>query len=280
MEMVAQLKLKGKAFAECFTLDQDLRMPSEMKDDACLIYVQEGSQEIFGSLNKVEAKDRESLLVKCGHYITNFSNISPSNPVKSIVFHLDPAIIREAFGNKELDFLSPEGDVLENPALKVNQSELMDTFVASLRPYFKKPQLATNELMSVKLQELVLIVSDSGRNELANQLISRLYTPDKIHFDKVIEANMYNNLTIAEFAFLTHRSESTFKRDFNKWYGVSPAKYFKQEKLQKAASLLQHSKLPISEIGWECGFENAAHFSSSFSKKYGKSPKEFRTDPN
>jgi AraC-like DNA-binding protein len=96
----------------------------------------------------------------------------------------------------------------------------------------------------------------------------------------MIEANQYNNFTIEELAFLTHRSESTFKRDFKKWYGEPPAKYLKERRLQKALSLLHQPEYSVNEVAWECGFENAAHFSTSFSKRFGKSPKKYRNDLN
>ncbi|MBL4624272.1 MAG: helix-turn-helix transcriptional regulator [Flavobacteriales bacterium] len=74
--------------------------------------------------------------------------------------------------------------------------------------------------------------------------------------------------------------ESSFKRDFKKYFNESPAKYFKNKKLTKAAELLARTSLLISEIAWDCGFENAAHFSTSFTDKYSQSPRNYRDDLN
>lgn len=276
MEMIS-LKLKGHLFAECFSLDQEYRIQREMRDDACLAYIQSGKQEIYSPTQKIVAKDHESILMKCGNYIANFKDVTPTAQFKSVVFHLDPETIKTAFDDKDLDFLRvTRTETPLNPALKIAQNELLDSFVASMMPYFDHPELAREELLLIKLKELVYIISDFGRNSIATQIIGTLYSPEEIAFDEIITANLYNNMTISELAHLSARSESTFKRDFKKWYKESPAKFFKTKRLEKAADLLQNTSLQITEIAWDSGFENAAHFSASFHTHYGKSPKEFR----
>jgi AraC-like DNA-binding protein len=274
---VKTIDLMGHAFAECFTLDQNFRVSREMRNDACLAYIQTGTQEVYSPTQKIIANDKESILMKCGNYVANFRDVTPVTQFKSVVFHLDPEVIKKAFGEQELGFLRVKrtGRRLD-PALKIEQNELLDSFVSSMMPYFNYPTLVKEELLLLKLKELVYILSDSGNNEVVSQLLGTLYTKEEIEFDEIISANLYNNLSIAELAHLTARSESSFKRYFTKYYMESPAKYFKTKRLEKAADLLKDSSLLISEIAWDCGFENAAHFSDSFRAYFGKSPKVFR----
>ena len=35
-------------------------------------------------------------------------------------------------------------------------------------------------------------------------------------------------------------------------------------------------KTPVSQIGYDCGFPNAAHFTESFSRRFGQTPRQFR----
>jgi AraC-like DNA-binding protein len=275
---ITSIDLYGRAFADCISFDQPVRGTLTMRDDACLSYVETGKQEIFSGTQKLVATDKESILMKCGNYITSFGNATHSAKSKGVVFHLDPESIQKAFGDKDLSFLKVDStDAPIDPALKIDRSELLDSFVASMRPYFSKPQLANENLLAVKLQELVYILCDSGKNPLATQIIGTLHSPEEIVFDDIINANLYNNLSIGELAHLTARSESTFKRDFAKRYKDSPAKYLRTKRMEKAANLLKSSSLKISEIAWDTGFENAGHFSTCFVKHFGQSPKEFRT---
>jgi AraC-like DNA-binding protein len=274
---VNTIDLMGNTFAECFTLDQNFRINGEMRNDACLAYIQSGTQEVYSPTQKIIAKDKESILMKCGNYIANFRDVSPTAQFKSVVFHLDPEVIKNAFGEHELGFLrvKKSGRRLDS-ALKIKQSELLDSFVNSMMPYFNHPTLVREELLLLKLKELVYILSDSGNNEIVSQLLGTLYTKEEIEFDEIISANLYNNLSITELAHLTAKSESSFKRYFTKYYKESPAKYFKVKRLEKAAGLLKDSSHLISEIAWDCGFENAAHFSDSFRAYFGTSPKVYR----
>ena len=276
MEMTS-LELFGHPFAECFTLEQGFRVPREMREDACLAYVQTGKQEIYSPTQKITAKNRESILMKCGNYIASFLDVTPTAQFKGVVFHLDPESIKKAFGDKDLSFLRIENtNEPIDPALKIGRNSILDSFITSMQPYFDTPELASEDLLAIKLQELVYILTASGKNPVATQIIGTLHTPEKISFDEVINANLYNNLSIGELAHLSARSESTFKRDFKKWYNESPAKYFKTKRLEKASELLKNTNLQVTHIAWDCGFENAAHFSDSFHTHFGKSPKEYR----
>jgi len=272
-----RLELYGHVFVERATLFQSFRTPSVMKDDACFIYVQKGTQEIYAPSQKYTLTDNESVLLKCGNYVTEFSDVSPVATFNSMVFHLDPTAIRKAFGNRDIDFLRiSKQEMTDETVLKYSQNALMENFIDNMQIYFDQPQLATESILSVKLQELVLLLCESGDNALANQIIGTLYTPVEVAFEKVVQANLYNNLSIAEIALLTGSSESTFKRKFKTYYKESPARYFKLKKLEQAARLLKTSNLPVSNIAWDCGFESPAHFSTSFVKQYGRSPKNYR----
>lgn len=57
----------------------------------------------------------------------------------------------------------------------------------------------------------------------------------------------------------------------------SPKEYIKERKMEKAVKLLLTSGMSIQEIIFECGFNNRAHFYKDFGKRYGMTPKEFRT---
>jgi len=239
MEMTS-LELLGHPFAEYVTHDQEFRFAGVMRNDACLAYVQEGKQEIYSATQKIITRGKESVLMKCGNYISSFKDASPISKFRSVVFHLDPAAIRIAFDNKGLEFLSiDKSRPPRDPALKMEKNVLLDSFVTSMMPYFDNPGLVKEELLLVKLKELVYILSDFGKNPLVNQILGTLYSPEEIAFDEIITAHLYDNLSIAELGHLTARSESSFKRDFKQCYNESPARYFKTKRLEKAANLLE-----------------------------------------
>ena len=97
-------------------------------------------------------------------------------------------------------------------------------------------------------------------------LITGLFTPTEINFKEVIESNLFNNLTLEELAQLTLLSLSSFKREFIKHYQTSPAKYIRKRRLEKAARLLIGTELRITDVAYDSGFSDLAHFSKTFQK--------------
>jgi AraC-like DNA-binding protein len=276
MELIT-LSLWGHPFIDCLSLESNFRGNQVLQDDACFSYVHSGTQEIYAPTGKIVAKDGESILMKCCNFIAENVSTTPTSGFRSVIFHLNLNIVKKAFDGKDISFLRVDNESkLVEPSLKIDHSLQMDTFVSSLTPYFDNPDFVKEEILALKLQELVYLLCDSGKNPVATQIIGSLQSQNHITFDDIISANLYSSLNISELAHLTARSASSFKRDFKKWYKESPAKYFKTKRLEKAADLLKNTELRVNEIAWNCGFENAAHFGASFRSSYGQTPKEYR----
>ncbi|MBO9660967.1 MAG: response regulator, partial [Chitinophagaceae bacterium] len=58
--------------------------------------------------------------------------------------------------------------------------------------------------------------------------------------------------------------------------GMTPAEFIRNVRLQKAAELLETTKLTVSEIFFQTGFNNQSYFFREFKKKYQRSPNEYR----
>ena len=72
-------------------------------------------------------------------------------------------------------------------------------------------------------------------------------------------------------------SESKLTRLFHSVYGLSLHQYVKEQRLEKAASLILQSGMNISEVAEKCGYNNMSHFAKEFQKKFGITPKKFST---
>ncbi|QSB29263.1 two-component regulator propeller domain-containing protein [Flavobacterium sp. CLA17] len=65
-------------------------------------------------------------------------------------------------------------------------------------------------------------------------------------------------------------------RIFKETLNQSPSDVITSFRLQKAEILLKTKKLNISEISFECGYNDPKYFARSFKKYFGKSPKEYK----
>ena len=126
----------------------------------------------------------------------------------------------------------------------------------------------------------MLLLARTDQVEAIRSLVASLFNPIEIDFKAMIEANVFNNLSVDELAHLAKLSVSTFKREFAKHFDCPPAKYIRKRKLEKAAQLLKFTQKRVSDIAYDCGFADLAHFSKTFLKEYGISPSDFRVQDN
>jgi len=67
-----------------------------------------------------------------------------------------------------------------------------------------------------------------------------------------------------------------FSRAFKQSMGMSPTNYIAERRIGRAKKLLQETELPISEIALRAGFSSQSHFTTSFRRVAGATPKAFR----
>ena len=94
-----------------------------------------------------------------------------------------------------------------------------------------------------------------------------------------IETFMENNfdkpLKIEDYAYLTGRSLSTFRRDFKAYYQLTPQKWLVEKRLDKALTILTQKEISVTELAYEVGYENISYFIKAFKNKVGQSPKQY-----
>lgn len=65
---------------------------------------------------------------------------------------------------------------------------------------------------------------------------------------------------------------------FTREVGVGFSSYIRELRLRTAAELLKEHNKNITEICFECGFQNLSHFLRCFKQRYGVSPKAYRRE--
>lgn len=98
-------------------------------------------------------------------------------------------------------------------------------------------------------------------------------------FAQIVEyarANLKCKVSVVELAKFSNMSVSTLGRRFQQHLRLSPSEFLSQLRISHACQLLEHSPFNVSEIGFECGFENAAAFSRAFRMQMCQSPSAYR----
>lgn len=89
-------------------------------------------------------------------------------------------------------------------------------------------------------------------------------------------ANLDAGISVAEVAEACALSRSHFTRKFKESTLLSPHVWLRQQRVEKAMTLLRHSPLSLTQVAVECGFFDQAHFCRVFARSQGMTPLAFK----
>lgn len=154
-----------------------------------------------------------------------------------------------------------------NSLVEIPEGSFISGFFQSLLPYFDQPDFFTSKMAALKTEEAVELLL--RLDESFYRFLFDFSEPFKIDLEAFMLKNYLFNIPLAEFARLSGRSLSTFKRDFAKVFPETPERWLKQQRLTEAKKLLQSTKLKPSDVYLHVGFENFSHFSIAFKNYFG-----------
>lgn len=269
------LAYKGKVIFEKLILENFDRMPKPFnEDEACFMYLQEGSFKFRTPEKVLQLNIGDALLAKCNDYFFEQSETDHKNTsrTKGIGVYLYPSIIKELF-----DFDLSISDFKTNyDVTPVNIDGLMKNFIEGIEFLIDNPSVSNDSMIKVKLKEFILLLSKSDNSPSILDFVSSLFKPYEYDFKKVIEQNIFANLSINELAKLCGMSISTFQRTFQSVFEQTPAKYILTQRMNKAKELLKNKNKRVSEIAFDCGYDSSSTFNRVFKKSFSLSPTDFR----
>ncbi|MBL7697751.1 MAG: helix-turn-helix transcriptional regulator [Chitinophagaceae bacterium] len=182
-----------------------------------------------------------------------------------------------------VDVLKSKTNPIGNPrqnhqsVIPVNHSPATQAFFQSMMPYFEQGHNPDQSLLQLKFKELILSIADNPENkELLSYFSLLLQEPQNVSLQRIMDENFSFNLKLEDYAKLSCRSVSAFKRDFVKIYNTSPGKWLLARRLEYGMHLLRTMGKSVSDVAFESGFESPSHFSRSFRDRFGISPAAIR----
>lgn len=92
-----------------------------------------------------------------------------------------------------------------------------------------------------------------------------------------LKENYQSKITLADLQEQFHYSERYINQKFQKELGTTVIDYLNRCRIQNALELIRKGKLPISQIGWECGIGEYKYFNHVFKKYIGCSVREYQS---
>ena len=152
---------------------------------------------------------------------------------------------------------------------------------------------ATNVMLTALQRELA--AGEIGFTVRVNQLIDELLITIVRHLTRQnnlqrdfpqtfmqLEQNLRSHLDhqwlVEEMAVLVGLGTTAFTEKVKSYTGFSPLHYLINIRIAEAIKLLKNTSKPVTDIALETGFYSSQHFSTTFKKLTGYTPRQFRAN--
>lgn len=131
----------------------------------------------------------------------------------------------------------------------------------------------------LQLLEILQLLATAKKYELLNKeiILSADVNKNRARLQKIftyVEQHFADEIDICNVAKIVALSVPSFCNYFKRTTQITFTNFVNQYRIQKACLLLQHDKT-ISEISFECGFNNVTYFNRVFKSILKKSPSAF-----
>lgn len=276
MSKVQTFKVKEWVVFGINTFEPPFRISDALINEARIVHVLHGQSRLHAANCSLNLKDGDTVVMKSDNFVNNWLANADGASNQVIAFQLSTPFLKHLYQNQLPAWFSKSQKANENAALKAESHPLITDYFKSLKAYFENSSLLSEEVIQLKVRELLALLIETDSSAHLRGLFGELFSAGDYNFQEVIQQNLFEDLSIEELAFLSGLSLSSFKRKFKDLYGTSPNKYITCKRLEKAQILLKTSKLSISEIAYDCGFSEVGYFSKVFKNNYHILPSELR----
>ncbi|HEX7026586.1 MAG TPA: AraC family transcriptional regulator [Gammaproteobacteria bacterium] len=210
-----------------------------------------------------------------GHHINwHWWPLKNDKPLKLVIAHLSFELV----GKKALEVFDVDPGRVEVKTALIAADPLLQQLILALKNEVERgnPSGAlygetAAEMMAIHLLTKHCVVRPemaSCKQGLSSGQLRKVFEYVDIHLDREISLN--------ELAGLAGMSGYHFLRMFKRSTGLTPLQYMIRRRMETAKELLTRTKLSITEVALEAGYENTSHFINLFKRYTGVTPAVFR----
>jgi AraC family transcriptional regulator, exoenzyme S synthesis regulatory protein ExsA len=264
----------GEVLFASFSCPRSVRWEASWAEHDRIVHVLTGSKTLRAADGIWDLGPGDTIFLKKG---ACFVRQRGDEELCLYMFFIPDGFVRAAVREiaPDLPPLPPPAELRER-AITVRDDMGVKAFLHAMTVFFSSRGAPPDLLLKLKLKELIASIVVSTSNPTLSAYLRNVASTELPSIAAIMEANCCHNLPLAAFARLCGRSLSSFKREFRQLYGVAPGGWLIERRLECAAHLLTSTGISVTEIAFECGFEQASHFSRAFKAKFGQTPSEYR----
>lgn len=244
---------------------------------AYYLFIPLKGQKIFyeaGSEQSVESG--QILLIRKGACVTCDVSRLDDGAFEAVMFLMDENFIESVL--KKYTIAVP-GTLPERSFCRLEVSPFFKGCIESLLPYFMARTPRHEALIRLKMEELLLNLFESGDSAEATEIlgvIGHAADSGRGAYQPFLEQWIKEPVTIEQMATSLHQSPTAFKQSFKRLFGLPPAQYLQEKRLERAYQQVLMSQQNMTEIALNTGFESLSHFIQVFRRRYGLTPGQLK----
>ena len=238
-----------------------------------LVFVLKGYKHLYVENETIEVTPQEIIFLKKGIYAMA-EYFEEEQQFEAILLFLNQKILQEVIA----EYKVKTSKFSHIPFLKINTNSIIDTYKNQLIQYFTQHALKDKGILLLNQKEILLYILKTIPASQSIPFWDSIISTATENIMYVMEKYLFQRLSLNDYANLTNRSLSSFKRDFASIYHTSPAKWINQKRLEHACLLLKNTNDSVSEISENCGFESLSYFTRLFKRTYNLTPTAFRAN--
>ncbi|MFS4455237.1 helix-turn-helix domain-containing protein [Maribacter sp. 2304DJ31-5] len=242
-------------------------------DSNIIVYVLSGRKDWIAPEGTYEIHKGDALFIRKGVYATKQYF---ERDYCVLVFFLNDKFI----SNFLREHKTLRKELIEKETHKyiynINVDDGFKAIILSMFNYLTLGKRMPKALVEIKFRELLYNILLNSKNYGLVSYLSAIAGRNNADLETVMLQNFKHDLSLEEFARLSGKSLSSFKRDFKASFGETPGHWIKNKRLELAKGLLSKPHMTINEICYESGFKNPSHFNKAFKDKYRLPPQQYR----
>lgn len=239
--------------------DQNQDFPKHFHETFCISLIRNG-------IEKIELEE---------HFLYSPKNsISITNPYE---VHANPVVDKDVKVSFDTIYISSElmtcllnGKTIQFENRQIQDAKINQAFLQLLEELKHPNQLRTEVLLNNFISQLHPY-SQTSKEESAS-LFQSGYLTELVTY---IEQNIEDKLYLDELAKITNLNKYGFAKKFKSLTGMSPMNYVLMKKVFTAKAKIS-ADCDLTDLAYDYNFTDISHFSHSFKKYVGISPKEYR----
>jgi len=237
-----------------------------------LIFVSRGAKEFRFPDKEIIVEAGKAIFLKRGCYLL-CESIADHSRYESISIFFNESTMQNFWLGLDLSDTDSSSVSSENSEMVIlEMSPALEHFRDTILSCFSYEGSFLEQLLTMKLQELLLLLLDTPIAGELKAFFGEIFDEKRTDPQYIVSENVLTPLTLEDYARLSNRSLSSFKRAFQRKTGNTPGNWILENRLKHARMLVRATGKTVSEIGAESGFSNASSFIRSYRVRFGTTP--------